>query len=110
MLLRMSATEPVPLTEIEPDPDASPAQALAILEALQAAGLVQGDAESGFRLAFSAREITVSRVVDALSPDLYHVNPRREDRVALVLEPLFYRLDAERRALLNATLADLRRR
>jgi hypothetical protein len=34
----------------------------------------------------------------------------REDRIALALEPVFHRLDAERRTLLSATLADLRPR
>jgi membrane protein len=110
MLLRMSATDPAPLNEIEPNSDEPPAGTLSILEDLKGAGLVEGDAMSGFRLARSGREITVAQIVEALAPDLYHVNPQREDRVALVLEPLFYRLDSERRTLLNPTLADLRRR
>jgi DNA-binding IscR family transcriptional regulator len=80
-----------------------------MLEDLKRAGLVTGDAAEGFRLAAPGREITVARIVEALSPGLYHIDPQSQDRVALVLEPLFYRLDAERRALLNATLADLRR-
>ncbi len=110
MLLRMSTVEPAPLEDLETDPAVPTAETLAILEDLKQSGLVDGDAVAGFRLARSGREITVERVVDALTPGLFHVNPRREDRVALVLEPLFHRLDAERRALLSATLADLRRR
>ena len=110
MMLRMSSSDPASVKEIEPDPDAPPAETVAILEALQKAGLVAGDATSGFRLALSGQEITVARVVDALTPDLFRVSPHREDRVALVLEPLFFRLESERRVLLNATLAELRRR
>ena len=52
----------------------------------------------------------VQRVVEALTPDLYRISPHRQDRIAMVLEPIFYRLEAERRGLLGATLADFRRR
>jgi membrane protein len=110
MLLQMSSFDPAPLADLEPNPHAPSPETIPILEDLKRAGLVSGDPTAGFLLAAPGREITVARVVDALSPDLYHVNPHSQDRVALVLEPLFYRLDAERRALLNATLADLRRR
>ncbi len=109
MLLRMSSSVAVSLSEIEPEPDAPSAETLAILEHLKKAGLVEGAPETGFRLARSERRITVAQIVEALAPDLYLVN-RQEDRVALVLEPLFYRLDSERRTLLSATLAELRRR
>ena len=50
------------------------------------------------------------RLLYWLTPELYRVSPHREDRVALVLEPLFFRLESERRALLSATLAELKRR
>jgi DNA-binding IscR family transcriptional regulator len=110
MLLRMSSSVPSPLAEIEPEPDAPSAETLAILEDLQKAGLVEGAPEAGFRLARSGRKITVAQIVEALAPDLYLVNRQQEDRVALVLEPLFYRLDSERRTLLSATLAELGRR
>ena len=109
MLLRMSSSVAVALSEIEPEPDAPSAETLAILEDLKKAGLVEGAPETGFRLARSGRKITVAQIVEALAPDLYLVN-RQEDRVALVLEPLFYRLDSERKTLLSATLAELRRR
>jgi membrane protein len=110
MLLRMSSLEPAPLAELEPHPTSPSAETIGILEELKRAGILAGDPVAGFRLAMPGREITLARVVEALSPDLYHVNPHREDRIAMVLEPLFYRLDAERRAVLNATLADLRPR
>ncbi|HEY1250548.1 MAG TPA: YhjD/YihY/BrkB family envelope integrity protein [Thermoanaerobaculia bacterium] len=109
MLLRMSSHEPAPLADLEPNPEAPSPETIGILQDLAQAGLVSGDATSGFRLAAPGRDITVARVVDALMPGLYDISPSNQDRVALVLEPLFYRLDAERRALLNATLADLRR-
>jgi membrane protein len=109
MLLRMSSADPAPLKDIETNPEA-PAETLAILEALEKAGLVIGDETSGYRLALSGRSLTVARVVEALMPDLYDLSRRRQDRVALVLEPLFARLDSERRTLLSATLAELRER
>lgn len=109
MLLRMSSFEPAPLADLEPSPLAPSPETIPILEDLTRAGLIAGDPASGFRLATPGREITVARIVEALSTGLYDINPGSQDRVALVLEPLFYRLVAERRALLNATLADLRR-
>ena len=110
MLLRMSSSEATPVAAIQPDPDTPPAETLAILDDLKRAGLVSGDEAAGFRLAQSSRKITVGGVVEALTPDLFRVSPHRDDRVSLVLEPLFLRLDSERRALLGATLADLKRR
>jgi membrane protein len=110
MLLCMSTVDPAPLKDLEANPDASPLETLAILDELKQAGLVQGDAAEGFRLGASGRDITVARVIDALSPGLLRVNPHRQDRVAMVLEPLFHRLESERRALLGTTLAQLRQR
>jgi hypothetical protein len=46
--------------------------------------------------------------VDAVSPDLYTITPEEGDKVVQVLTPLFERLQAERRALLGTTIADLR--
>jgi membrane protein len=110
MLMRLSSSEPTPVAAIQPDPETPPAETMAILEDLQRAGLVEGDVAAGFRLARPSRRITVAQIVEALTPDLYHVSPHREDRVALVLEPLFFRLEGERRTLLGATLAELKRR
>lgn len=110
MLLRMSSATPSPVAEIQPDPEAPPAETIAILEDLKRAGLVAGDETAGFQLARSSREITISAVVDGLSPDLLRVSPHQEDRVALVLEPLFFRMEYERRVLLGTTLAELRRK
>ena len=110
MLLRMSSTGPSPLADIETEPDAPSAETLAILGDLKTAGIVEGTPDAGFRLSRPGRRITVAQVVEALVPDLYLVNREQEDRVALILEPLFYRLDAERKKLLHTTLAELRRR
>jgi membrane protein len=110
MLLRMSSADPAPLKDLEPNPDTAPAEALDILEDLKAGGIVDGNEAAGFRLARSGREITISAVLDALAPGFYQVNPYRQDRVALVLEPIFYRLESERRRLLSCTLAELRPR
>jgi membrane protein len=110
MMLSMSTAEQAPLAELETNPDASPVETLAILEQLAKAKLIEGDPAGGYKLARSAREISVSRIVEALSPELYRVNPHNRDRVATVLEPLFDRIHAERRALLSTTLAELRER
>ncbi len=110
MLLRMSSTDPSPLKDLETNPDVSPADTLAILEDLKKGGLIEGTRPPGIRLAVSNRQITVARVIDALSPGLLHINPHGHDRVAMVLEPLFYRLASERRALLSTTLTQLRPR
>jgi YihY family inner membrane protein len=110
MMLGMSTAEPAPLAELETNPDASPVETLAILEQLAKAKLIEGDATAGYRLARSAREISVARIVEALSPELYRINPHNRDRVAVVLEPLFDRIHAERRALLSTTLSELRQR
>src|SRR5262249_53400060 len=77
---------------------------------LQKAGLVRGDSALGFALTRPARKITAAQVVDAVSPDLYTISAHEGDKVADVLEPLFARLHAERRALLGMTLADFLRR
>jgi len=110
MMLSMSTAEQAPLAELETNPDASPVETLAILDQLAKAKLIEGDPAGGYKLARSAREISVSRIVEALSPELYRVNPHNRDRVATVLEPLFDRIHAERRALLSTTLAELRER
>jgi hypothetical protein len=96
MLLRMSSFEPAPLVDLERDPESPSPETIPILEEPKRAGLVSGDAAEGFRLAALGREITIARIVEALSPGLYQIDPHSQDRVALVLEPLFYRLDAER--------------
>ncbi|HEX4441664.1 MAG TPA: YhjD/YihY/BrkB family envelope integrity protein [Thermoanaerobaculia bacterium] len=110
MMLTMSTAQAAPLAELETNPDASPVETLAILEQLANAKLIEGDPAGGYRLARSGREISVARIVEALSPELYRINPHNRDRVAVVLEPLFDRIHAERRALLSKTLAELRER
>jgi membrane protein len=107
MLLRMSQGEPHAFRELYDDQEADATEAEKILHRLAAKGLVEGDTAGGYRLTRRPEKIRVAEVVDAISPNLYTINPRREDRLVLVLEPLFARLERERRTLLGATLADL---
>jgi membrane protein len=108
MLLRLAAGGSLPFQELYAQQEASSVEAEELLAQLRGRGLVRGDRASGFLLAARPEEITVARVVEAISPDLYTITPEEEDQVVKVLAPLFERLDAERRALLGATLADLR--
>ena len=107
MLLALARNEARVLTDLYRMQEGSSHEAQQILECLREKGLVSGDGARGFSLAREPGTITLSEVVEAVSPNLYTVSPDEEDRVVLVLEPLFHRLDAERRALLGATLADL---
>jgi membrane protein len=90
--------------------ESSSVEAEKILGCLLEGGLVQGDPARGYVLALPPDEITVARVVESVSPNLYTITPEEDDRVVHVLQPLFERLESERRALLGTTLADLRER
>jgi membrane protein len=107
MLLRLSQGEAHAFRELYDDQEADATEAEKILHRLEAKGLVVGDTAGGYRLSRRPEKIRVAEVVDAISPNLYTINPRREDRIVLVLEPLFARLEKERRSLLGTTLADL---
>jgi len=107
MLLRLSQGEAHAFRELYDDQEADATEAEKILHRLEAKGLVVGDTATGYRLSRRPEKIRVAEVVDAISPNLYTINPRREDRIVLVLEPLFARLEKERRSLLGTTLADL---
>jgi membrane protein len=108
MLLRLSEGGIHPFRELYHHQESSSVEAEKILECLRDANIVAGDGARGFALAEPPEKITVARVVEAISPNLYTITPEEDDRVVQVLQPLFDKLDAERRALLNATLADLR--
>jgi membrane protein len=108
MLLRLSEGGIHRFRELYHHQESSSVEAEKILECLREANIVAGDAARGFALAETPDKITVARVVDAISPNLYTITPEENDRVVQILQPLFDRLDAERRALLNATLADLK--
>jgi DNA-binding IscR family transcriptional regulator len=109
MLLRLAEGGTHRFRDLYHDQEASSVEAEKILECLRDAKIVEGDGARGFALAEPAEKITVARVVEAISPNLYTITPEADDRVVRVLEPLFARLDSERRALLNATLADLKK-
>jgi len=110
MLLKLSEGQPHAFRELYDDQEADAPEAELILNGLLADGLIEGDPSNGYTLARKPWQISIWEVVEAISPDLYTISPRDEDRVVLVLEPLFARLDKERRTLLGTTLADLRGR
>ena len=106
MLLHLARGGSHGLRELYAQQEESSPEAERILLQLKDAGLVAGDAALGFTLVRPARKVTVAQVVDAVSPNLYTITPEEGDRVVEILEPLFERLHAERRALLGMTLAD----
>jgi membrane protein len=106
MLLHLARGGTHGLRELYAQQEESSTEAERILMQLKDAGLVAGDAALGFTLVRPARKVTVAQVVDAVSPNLYTITPEDGDRVVEILEPLFARLHAERRALLGMTLAD----
>ena len=107
MLLRLTRGETDGFRELYEQQEADAGEAEQILKALLEKGIIEGDPSSGYRLAHKPWQISVAEVVEAISPDLFRISPHEQDRVVLVLEPLFARLEKERRALLGATLADL---
>jgi membrane protein len=108
MLLRLATGGAHKFRDLYKDQEASSVEAEKILDCLRENGLVQGTNAQGYELAVPPGDITVARVVEAISPNLYAITPDEEDKVCKVLQPLFDRMDAERRALLGATIADLR--
>lgn len=80
-----------------------------LLERLAEAGLVSGSRSEGFTLTRKPELITVARVVEALSPDLYSISTESSDRLTLALEQLFRGLRSARSTALSMTIADLRR-
>ncbi len=106
MLLHLAKGGTHGLRELYAQQEESSTEAERILLQLKDAGLVAGDVAQGFSLVRPARKITVAQVVDAVSPNLYTITPEEGDKVVEILEPLFERLHAERRALLGMTLAD----
>jgi membrane protein len=107
MLLRLTRGETDSFQELYEHQEADAGEAEHILKCLLEKNIIEGDPASGYRLAHKPWQISVGEVVDAISPDLFRISPHEQDRVVLVLEPLFARLEKERRAMLGATLADL---
>jgi DNA-binding IscR family transcriptional regulator len=107
MLLTLAREGPHTFRELSDRQEGRTSEAQQMIECLAERRLVEGDVAQGYRLARRPEMITVAEVLDAVSPNLYAISTEREDRVALVLEPLFHRLDGERRALLDTTLAEL---
>ena len=110
MLLHLSTGGVHGLPQLYAQQEESSKEAEKILLQLRDGGLITGDPAQGFSLARPARKITVAQIVDAVSPNLYTITPEEGDRVVEVLEPLFERLHAERRALLGMSLAHFLKR
>jgi membrane protein len=108
MLLKLAEGGIHRLRELYHHQEGSSVEAEKILDCLRDAGIVAGDTARGFALAAPAEKISVAQVVDAVSPNLYTITPEEDDKVVHILQPLFARLDSERRALLGQTLADLK--
>ncbi|HYK42440.1 MAG TPA: YhjD/YihY/BrkB family envelope integrity protein [Thermoanaerobaculia bacterium] len=107
MLLRLAANSPAPFDALYREQEAPSEEALKLLNCLVETGIVRRQ-RADFALAKPAEDITVAQVVDAISPNLYTISPEEGDTVVVTLEPLFQRLEAERRNLLGATLAELK--
>jgi YihY family inner membrane protein len=108
MLLLLAGGGPISFRELSDAQQGATAQAQEILECLSSRGIVEGNTTLGYSLARRPHKITVATIVEAVSPNLYSLSGERDDRVASVLQPLFNRLDGERRALLDTTLSELR--
>lgn len=80
-----------------------------LLERLAEAGLIAGSRAEGFTFVRPPELVTVARVVEVLSPDLYSISGENADRLTVTLQRLFRGLRSARRAALSATIADLRR-
>ncbi|MEO8431419.1 MAG: YhjD/YihY/BrkB family envelope integrity protein [Acidobacteriota bacterium] len=107
MLLRLSAGGIHPFDALYREQEAGSDEAAKILDCLVESGLITREGPR-YSLAQEPSAITVAHIVDAISPNLYAISPEEQDRVVTVLEPIFERLDAERRSLLSATLSDLK--
>ena len=77
--------------------------------AAQLAGddLIAGSPHEGYALRGTLADIRLSRVVNAVSPDLLSVGPEGRDRVARMLRRSFRKATAEQEAVLNMTLSDI---
>jgi membrane protein len=107
MLLRLAAGSPAPFDALYREQEAPSEEALKLLNCLVETGIVRRH-RADFALARPPESITVAQVVEAISPNLYTISPEEQDTVVVTLEPLFQRLEAERRSLLAATLAELK--
>ncbi len=107
MLLTLAREGRHTFRELSDRQEGRTSEAQEMLQCLQDRKLVEGDEQHGYWLAQRPDRITVAEILEAVSPNLYAISTEREDRVALVLEPLFHRLDGERRALLDTTLSEL---
>ena len=107
MLLRLATGGGHSLETLYHEQEATSEEAEKILDCLNESGIVTRQGSKGFALAVAPEKLTIAEIVEAITPNLYAISPEEQDRVVKVLEPLFERLEAERRSLLSATLSDL---
>jgi DNA-binding IscR family transcriptional regulator len=108
MLLRLATGGGHSLETLYHEQEATSEEAERILDCLNESGIVTRQGSKGFALAVAPEKLTIAEIVEAITPNLYAISPEEQDRVVKVLEPLFERLEAERRSLLSATLSDLK--
>ena len=106
MLLRLAKGGSAPFDALYWEQEAPSEEALKLLNCLVDDGMVRRQ-RADFALARPPENITISQVIEAISPNMYAVSPEEQDKVVSVLEPAFQRLEAERRSLLATTLAEL---
>lgn len=106
-LLAVGASSPRRAAEIAEELGRTEAEAGVLAAQLAEEHLIAGSPEAGWTLAAPLREIALSRVVTAVSPDLFGVGREGRDRVARILRRSFRKAAAEREAILNVTLSEI---
>lgn len=105
-LLLRAAAGPARLDDLQRDLGRPAAEIDALAVQLRQDGLLAGVREEGLTVPLPLDEISLSRVVSAVSPDLLSV-AQGTDRIARVLRRSFRKVVAERDVVLNFTLGDL---
>lgn len=106
LLLRAAAGAPARLEDLQRDLGRPAAEIDALAVQLRQDGLLAGVREEGLTVPLPLDQISLSRVVSAVSPDLLGV-AEGNDRVARVLRRSFRKVVAERDVVLNFTLSDI---
>jgi|PersoiStandDraft_1058852.scaffolds.fasta_scaffold03355_5 membrane protein len=107
LLIALSDRPPSTLEEIHDASGGAGPEIEVLVAQLAADGLLAGDRTRGFALTESLERIPLSRVLAAVSPDLFAVRRDATDRVARILRRLFRKASAEQRAFLDVTLREL---
>ncbi len=108
LLLSLARREaPARIEDLHREAGGSGPELAGLLAQLEAEGLLREDRGRGYTLGERPERILLARIVSAVSPDLLTVTRENNDRVARILRRLFRKLHAERRALLDVTLAEV---